>query len=872
MPIKQFLLLTLLLSFSYGLKGYPQSEKPAVSNVINQFTSTNDSSSTDSTLLKPISNNIVSQDFDSLFVKTDTIKKVQRVPIGSLLSKLVNNSKDYNIELGKLRLILADIPDTVLLNRRIPELKQSTDQLQEFSIKWDGKVNFRYLKGVENFLNYIEGEKIIYEKIVSDRMQELLEVGRKIDEIRSDTLINLTLRDSTALPQINKELKRLKTDILQIDSLLVNQELNLTRTQASISDLSIEILNLNQYFKENENELKQNFWRKETNYLWENSLEKDQPSLKSVFKNSERTNLLILVRYLTRYDFLFIGFSAILLVFYFATKNIISKITKSKDYADLILERTQFLKKNLFISFLVMGIPFYFLMLKNPPMVLISILSIIMAFFSTWLVKTHFDQKIFWKWVLFFPLLVIASLLALNWHVTFNEKPLIYLISFCTIAFAGLIYKEVKGKKFSGSSVLKLLIIFSVSFSLFSLILNVLGRFSLSKVIAISGLTGFYRGVALYLFIQVVLKTVYLWLEASKKGSDNLTPFFDFQEIQKRLQRILNVLAFFLWIYAIIYHLGLFDPIYDSVLTFISEERSLGNATFSFGTIILFFLILLVSQFLANNIAYFASIKDQQHATSRKKRLGSSVLLIRLAIITIGFLIAMTAAKIPLDKVTIVLGALSVGIGFGLQTLINNLVSGIILAFERPIQIGDDIKIGELSGKVKDVGVRASKIQAYDGADIVVPNGDLLSGQLINWTLSDKRRRIELFVGVAYSSDMRLVKETIEKQLVSDRIMNNPEPKVLMENFGDNSVDFRILFWVESMDFWLETKDEVMTGIFEAFNENGIEIPFPQRDLYLKNVPSDKKETEYLNKFIEEKYVPKKEETQSPKNKKSSKD
>lgn len=872
MPFKQFLLMTLLLSFSYGLKGYPQSENLAVSDVINQFNSTSDSSSTDSTLVRQTSNDIVSQGFDSLFVKTDTIKKAQRIQIGSLLSKLVNNSKDYSIELGKLRLILAEIPDTVLLNRRVPELKKSTEQLQEFTTKWDGEVNFRYLKGVENFLKYIEEEKVIYEKIVSDRMQDLLEVGRKIDEIRSDTLINLTLRDSTALPEISKELKRLKTEILQIDSLLVNQELNLTRTQANISDLSIEILNLNQFFRESENEVKQNYWRKETNFLWENSFRKDQPSLKSVFLNSERINLFVLDRYLTRYDVLFIGFSAIMLVFYFATKNIITRITKSKDYADLILERTQLLKKNLFISFLVMGIPFYFLMVKNPPMVLISILSIIMAFFTTWLVKTHFDQKIFWKWVLFFPLLIIASLLALNWQVTYNEKPLVYLINFGTIALAGLIYKEVKGKKFSGSSVLRYLIIFSVSFSLFSLILNVFGRFSLAKVFAISGLTGFYRGVALYLFIQVLLKTVYLWMEASKKGSDNLTSFFDFQEIQKRLQRILNVFAFFLWMYAVIYHLGLFDPIYDSVLSFISEERSLGNATFSFGTIILFFLILLISQFLANNIAYFASIKDQQYATSRKKRLGSSVLLIRLAIITIGFLIAMTAAKIPLDKITIVLGALSVGIGFGLQTLINNLVSGIILAFERPIQIGDDIKIGELSGKVKDVGVRASKILSYDGADIVVPNGDLLSGQLINWTLSDKRRRIELFVGVAYSSDMRLVKDIIEKQLVSDRIMKNPEPKVLMENFGDNSVDFRILFWVESMDFWLETKDEVMTGIFEAFNENGIEIPFPQRDLYLKDVPSNQIKTEYLNKFIEEKYVPKKEETQSPKNKKSSKD
>ena len=871
MPFKQFLLLS-LFTISINLAGFAQAENLELIEIIDQNNQTIDSLAKDSTRVVKDPIDINPQVFDSLFIKTDTIKQRSRTQMGGILSKLVNNTKDYNIDLGKLRLILAEVPDTVFLNRRVYELKQSAHQLQEYTIKWEGEVNFRYLKGVENFLKYIEEEKIIYENIISDQMEKLVEVGKKIDEISSDTLINFTLRDSTALPEISKELRRLKANIIQIDRDLLVQELDLTRIQANISDLSIEILIMNQYFKESEVEVKQNFWKKESNYLWEKANNENQPSLETVFSNSIQTNFFVLKRYFLRYYAIILGFSVFMLIFYFSTQVIISGINKRKEYADLILERTQLIKKNLFISFLVMGIPLYYLMIKNPPLVFASILSLAMAFFSTWLVKTHFGQKIFWKWVLFFPILLFASLLALNWEVTYSEKPLIYFITLCTLLFIGLLYKEVKGRKFNGSLILKSLIVFSLSLTVFSIILNVLGRFSLAKIFAISGLTGFYRGIALYLFIQVVLKTVYLWMEASKKNSSELTSFFDFQEIQKRLQGILSIIAFGLWTYAVIYSLGLFDPLYDAVLNFISKERVLGNATFSYSTIILFFLILLLSQFLANNIAYFASVKDQQYATSRKNRLGSSVLLIRLGIITIGFIIAMTVAKIPLDKITIVLGALSVGIGFGLQTLINNLVSGIILAFERPIQIGDDIKIGELSGKVKDVGVRASKILAYDGSDIVVPNGDLLSGQLINWTLSDKRRRIELFVGVAYSSDMKLVKETIEKQLVRDQIMTHPEPKVFMENFGDNSVDFRILFWVESMDFWLETKADVMMGIFEAFHENGIEIPFPQRDLYLKSVPSNKNEGEYLNKFIEEKFVPKEDKTKQAKNKKSPED
>lgn len=843
MPFKQILTLILFLCSFVTLRVYSQSENSNLVKDINQLAESGDSIAIDSTQvadsLKVTQNSmdISSREFDSLFVKIDTIKKPPRVQIGSLLSRLLNNSKDYSIELEKLRLILADIPDTAMLNKRVPELKESVNQLQEITINWEGEVNLRYLKGVENYLNFIEEEKVTFDKIIVDRMGNLLQVGEKIDEIRSDSLINLTLRDSTSLPQISKELKRLKTNIREIDSTLVIQELDLTRIQANISDLSIEILYLNKFFKESEKKIKQNYWKKEANYLWEKSNQENQPSLESVFLNSELTNLFVLKTYLSRYYPLFLGFSAFMLIAYFATKRIINNNIEKKEHADLILDRTQILRKNLFISFIVMGIPFYFLMVKNPPMAFISILSVVMAFFSIWIIKSHFYQKLLWKLIVFFPLFIFASFIALNWRISLREQPFVYLIALGTILLSGLIFKDINGKKFSGSSVLKFLIIFSITFSVFSLILNIFGRFSLAKIFAISGLTGFYRGIALYAFIQVVLKTFYLWIEASKKSSDSFTSFFDFQEIQKRLQGVLNIFAFSLWLYAIVYHLGLFDPIYDSVLSFISEERTLGNATFTFGTIILFFLILIVSQFLANSIAYFASIKDQQYATSRKKRLGSSVLIIRLFIITIGFIIAMTAAKIPIDKITIVLGALSVGIGFGLQTIINNLVSGIILAFERPIQIGDEIVVGVNAGTVKEVGIRASKIRAYDGSEIVIPNGDLLSQSLINWTLSDKRRRIELIIGVGYTSDMKKVHTVLENVLKRDRILKAPAPSVYMQNFGESSVDFRLLFWVDNIDIWINLRAEVMFAIFEAFSENDIEIPFPKRDLYIKGMP-----------------------------------
>jgi small-conductance mechanosensitive channel len=180
-----------------------------------------------------------------------------------------------------------------------------------------------------------------------------------------------------------------------------------------------------------------------------------------------------------------------------------------------------------------------------------------------------------------------------------------------------------------------------------------------------------------------------------------------------------------------------------------------------------------------------------------------------------------------------------VGIGFGLQTIVNNLVSGIILAFERPIQIGDVIEVGNRSGVVKEVGIRSSTIQAYDGSEVIIPNGDLLSQHLINWTLSDRKRRVEIIIGVAYGSDLKVVQEVLLEVLGKNEILSIPEPRVFVHNFADSAVEFRLFFWVSNFDTWIGVKNQVLLDTYEAFKSAGIEIPFPQRDLHVKTIVSE---------------------------------
>ena len=211
------------------------------------------------------------------------------------------------------------------------------------------------------------------------------------------------------------------------------------------------------------------------------------------------------------------------------------------------------------------------------------------------------------------------------------------------------------------------------------------------------------------------------------------------------------------------------------------------------------------------------------------------LILIRLAILSTGIIIAFVASGIPMDKLTIIIGALGVGIGFGLQNIVNNLVSGVILAFEKPVQIGDAIEVGTHYGTVKEIGIRSSKILTVEGSEVIVPNGDMLSQHIVNWTLSSHFRRVEIIVGVSYSSDLRLAEKILSGIISTQKgIESKPVPMVLAHQFAESSINFRLLFWCD-IDTWISIKSEVLMKVHQLFNENGIEIPFPQRDINIKD-------------------------------------
>jgi len=292
-----------------------------------------------------------------------------------------------------------------------------------------------------------------------------------------------------------------------------------------------------------------------------------------------------------------------------------------------------------------------------------------------------------------------------------------------------------------------------------------------------------------------------------------------------------------LFLPAILLTWGLFDSLPAAIKGLLELGFTLGSQRISIGLVIISAGILYGS-FLASWMVQKLLIDEV--LARRRVEPGVRVSIARLVhyvLIFIGFLLALLALGFEFTKLTIILSALGIGIGFGLQSIVNNLVSGLILLFERPVRVGDFIEVGTNWAEIKKIGLRATTVQTFDQADVIIPNADLVSTQVVNWTLSNRLVRLIIPVGVAYGSDVSLVMETLMASArENSKITETPPPQVLFLNFGESSLDFELRVWVLDAENRLVVSSELHQEIDRRFREAKIEISFPQRDLHLRSV------------------------------------
>ena len=245
--------------------------------------------------------------------------------------------------------------------------------------------------------------------------------------------------------------------------------------------------------------------------------------------------------------------------------------------------------------------------------------------------------------------------------------------------------------------------------------------------------------------------------------------------------------------------------------------------------LILFFTTARLKNWIVNRVLVKSSVDiGVRHAIAT---------IFRYVILTVGFVIILQTAGIDLSALTILIGSFSIGVGLGLQNITNNFVSGLVILLERPIKIGDRIEVGKLNGDVLKIAARATTILTNDNIAIIVPNADLISSSVINWSYPTRRVRFNIRIGVAYGSDPESVKDLLLQVAYSHSgVLKEPVADVLFDEFGESALQFQLRVWTTTFTSKPGVlKSELNYAIYKKFKEVGIEIHFPQRDIHIRN-------------------------------------
>jgi small-conductance mechanosensitive channel len=321
----------------------------------------------------------------------------------------------------------------------------------------------------------------------------------------------------------------------------------------------------------------------------------------------------------------------------------------------------------------------------------------------------------------------------------------------------------------------------------------------------------------------------------------SIADLLDKDEIDSIIARVTRFFDYAIWILiflpAILKVWGVFNNLEDAINWLLSigfqaggQRITLGLLLVSAGILYLSFLFSWIIQKLLMHVVLVKKVAEQgiRYSISR---------LIHYLIVFIGFLIAISVLGLDVTKLTIMISALGVGIGFGMQGIVNNFISGLILLYERPVRVGDTIEIDGKWSEIKRIGLRATTVQTYEQADMIIPNADLIASNVINWTLTNRLIRVSIPVGVAYGSDVALVMETLKACADSNsKVAQRTPSQVLFRSFGESSLNFELRAWVIDSDYRLQVVSELNQEIDRRFREANIEISFPQRDLHLRSV------------------------------------
>ena len=745
------------------------------------------------------------------------------------ISSLLQRIEQYTTTYNQIKNSLASGLDTALLSQELPQTITALDKISSVANTHKSST-LRYLAVLRDNLDHIQKQLDGWQDDLEDINSKLVQNQNDLLKFSKDTVIKAIPADSMVRAAIATQLRNVKLLWRKTDSINRKSLLKVNLIQDKISVSFTKALDESDQVDAKIKGFALKAIAGETGFIWE--ADPVYSDFKSAFNSTIRLNKL-LFNYFVRNEKAthLVGFLFLILTFSWIVYSRKRALIDNED-PDKISVTANYIYKNPVISSLlvVTAITPYFYV--HPPTVFLEMFFLISIIFSFLLIRKEIQKSTFSFLIALFAITVGYAISNLFIQISNIDRYFIFLLSTLSIVIGAIFYKRLKDIPESPFPYTLTVVGIFIGFHIFSLLLNITGRFSLAKIIGVTAVFNFWMLIILYLVINIVIEALFLQFQI-KRGEKSFINWIDYDLVQKKFRNTLVIGSSILWIFFLLQNLNIDDWATDYGEDILNQAHSVGGASFTFGGFVIFVFVIWLSSIASKVISYFYDVSSRRvtDLSVFKRKNQTSALIIRIGVFAAGFLLAVAASGFPLDKLTIIISAFGVGIGFGLQNIVNNLVSGLILAFEKPIQIGDIIAVDGHTGTMKEIGIRSSKVVTGDGSEVIIPNGDLISHQVVNWTLSNTNRQIELKVVTAYGVDINSFKGILVNLLSNrDDIMSEPAPAVLVNSVNENAVEFKVLFWLADITTTGSLKSLILTEIYQVIDKEKVQLPATQKD------------------------------------------
>ena len=647
-----------------------------------------------------------------------------------------------------------------------------------------------------------------WRSILQDYNKQAIDMLGNVNAMKKDPLFAAEAKDTNAYKPYSARIRNLKIRIASADTTTSALLSKIDHLQTTVSDDFLAAIEVRKKLRKELNKFGSEIFSAHYPPLWRSGQEAEtgaasrlpgeQKILHYYFQTSWESRVWMLIFGLAFFGWVFFNFR---------------RINKSGAGAESDDFKMHFLHPLPFLGSIVTILALAPVFDLHPAAIYSNILQFWLLVALTILLWRRWPHRLFYFWLAIIAIFLAYTFGQIILHTVYEQRWLLFCISIAGIVTGVLFYPRIP-RSWSLSWLIRSVIIVFICGTVAALFSNITGHVLLTQIVSGAVIFGLTQIIALTVFMQIIVEAVYLQILRLRLG-EGVFAGFSFVKTEQRLIRMLTLLCTLLWLIDFTINLNLYDSIYAGIQQFLGRPRAIGSTSFTYGSIVLFFIIIYIAHFLQKNISYLWGSNND--GIPIKRGAGSQLLFTRLILLSLGFLLAVAASGLPLDKITIILGALSVGIGLGLQNIVHNLVSGIVLIFERPLEVGDSIEVGDKKGIVKEIGLRSTTLISGSGSEIIIPNGDFLSGPVVNWTLTNNFAKAALTLYLPANTDLVLANRLITEAVASNaRVLTEKHPSITVENFNEKRMKLNVSFWISNIREAESIRSEVYVSISQS--------------------------------------------------------